>query len=174
MQIKTFDSFYPEHIKLYEEIFELIKPIQDFYPNYEKWYREKFIPGLKKKERLYIVAYDDKKNILSGCALLKKTREENKLCTLFVHPNYRSQGLGKKLMQQALNAFGKLPLLTISSKNFSKYQPLLKHFGFHWSASKKNVYQENDIELYFNEPKSDAIKDGLIPLLKKRMSQIQK
>ncbi len=58
MQIKVFDSFHPEHSKLYQEIFNLTQPLWKNYPDYEKWFKQTFMTGLQKKERLYILAQD--------------------------------------------------------------------------------------------------------------------
>lgn len=71
MQIKVFDSFHSEHLKLYQEILELTKPVGQNYPGYEKWFQKTFMSGLHKKERLYIVAQDSNDTLL-GCALIKK------------------------------------------------------------------------------------------------------
>ena len=174
MQIKTFDSFNPRHLKLYEQILDLTRPINDAYPDRIKWFREKFIPGLKKKQRLYIIAQDDN-NVLAGCALLKKTEEERKICTFFVSPQFRGNGLGTKLMEHSLKELGQHPLITVSSKNLSTpLLNLLKRYDFHLSATKRGAYNSQDTEYYFNDPKADAIKNDLIPVLIQRMNQLQK
>ena len=173
MQIETFDSFHPEHRQLYEQILSLTQPINDTYPENTKWFKEKFIPGLAKKERMYIVARDDN-NVLAGCVLIKKTKEEKKICTLFVNPKFRRQGLGKQLMEQTLKELGEHPLITVSSRNLSQLSRLLEQCGFHLSATKKGVYNSEDTEYYFNDQKADLIKNGLVPVLIKRMKQLKK
>ena len=172
MQIKTFNSFHPEHATLYEQILNLTKPINDTYPQYTKWFMKKFIPGLKKKERMYIVAQDND-NTLAGCVLIKNTQEEKKICTIFVDPKFRRRGLGKKLMSQALTELGEHPLITVSSRNLPSLSPLLKQYGFHLSAAKKCAYNSEDVEYYFNDQQADAIKDKLIPVLIQRMRQLR-
>ena len=172
MQIKTFSSFNPEHAALYDQILNLTKPINDTYPGYTKWFMEKFIPGLQNKERMYIIALDDA-NTLAGCVLIKNTEEKKKICTLFVNPKFRRQGLGKKLMEQTIKELGEHPLITVSSRNLSQLSPLLKQYGFHLSAAKKGAYNSEDTEYYFNDQKADAIKDGLIPVLVQRMNQLR-
>ena len=171
MQIKTFNSFNPEHIQLYEQLLCLTKPVNEAYPNRTKWFKERFIPGLKKKERMYIIAQEG--DTLAGCVLIKNTVEEKKICTFFVDPKFRRQGLGKQLMAQALKELKDLPLITVSGRNLSQFSPLLKQSGFHLSAIKKGVYTE-DTEYYFNDPQTDAVKNTLIPVLKQRMFQLQR
>ena len=172
MQIKTFSSFNPDHAALYDQILNLIKPINDTYPEHTKWFMEKFIPGLQKKERMYIIAQDED-NTLAGCVLIKNTEEEKKICTLFVNPKFRRQGLGKQLMEQTLKELGEHPLITVSIRNLSQLSRLLEQCGFHLSATKKGVYNSEDTKYYFNDKKADLIKDGLIPVLQQRMNQLR-
>jgi len=115
----------------------------------------------------------DEEGKLAGCVLIKKTEEEKKICTLFVHPDYRKQGLGGKLMEQTLSELGEHPLITVSDRNIAQLAPLLRKKGFHLSAVKKGAYRPEDTEYYFNDKKADAIKDGLIPVLIQRMNKLR-
>lgn len=49
MQIKTFHSYHPEHIKLYEDILSLTMSINDTYSGHTDWYKNVFLSGLKKR-----------------------------------------------------------------------------------------------------------------------------
>ena len=172
MQIKTFHSFHPEHQPLYKEILMLMRSLNSTYPESEKWFTEKFLSGLKKKERTYIVAWDRQKS-LAGYALIKNTPTEKKICTIFVKPPFRKQGIGKQLIQKALTELGEHPLITVSGKTLPLLQPLLQQSGFHLSAVKKGVYRPEDTEYYFNDQQADSIKNGLIPVLIQRMEQLK-
>ena len=172
MQIKTFRSFHIEHKQLYAQILSMTQSVSNTYPERAKWFKEKFLPGLMKKERMYIVAQDDD-DTLAGCVLIKKTEEEKKICTLFVAPKFRRQGLGKQLIEQTLKELGDHPLITVSGRNLPQLSNLLEQCGFHLSAAKKGVYNPEDTEYYFNDTKADAVKDGLIPVLMKRIKQLR-
>jgi ribosomal protein S18 acetylase RimI-like enzyme len=172
MQIKTFNSFHEDHEKLYEDILYLTSSVGDTYPQYSTWFKEKFLPDLKNKKRMYIIAQDKDKKLV-GCVLIKNTEEEKKISTLFVHPDYRKKGLGGKLMEQTLSELGEHPLITVSDRNIAQLTPLLRKKGFHLSAVKKGAYRPEDIEYYFNDQKADAIKDGLIPVLIQRMNKLR-
>lgn len=167
-QIKTYKSFHSEHSLLYKDMLDLTLSINKTYPRYTAWYNNTFIPGLKKDERMYIVALDDQ-NILTGCIFAKNTPDEKKICTLFVNPLFKRQGIGKKLLETAIKELGELPLITVSSRNISQLKPLLDHFGFHLSATKKGIYGQNDTEFYFNDKKADLIQKGLLPILIQQM-----
>ena len=77
MQIKTESVFLPEHQKLYQDILKLTASVQETYPDYPRWYENTFLEGLKKGERMILIA--EEKGELLGCALLKKTSQEKKL-----------------------------------------------------------------------------------------------
>ena len=172
MQIETFNSFHPEHKALYTEMLTLFASFGDTYPDSATWFRETFLSGLRKAERLYIVARTEEK-ALAGFALIKNTPDEKKICTLFIKPEFRKRGIGKRLILQALAELGEHPLITVSGKNLSQLQPLLKHAGFHLSAVRKGVYKPDETEYYFNDRSADAIKNGLIPVLRQRMNQLK-
>ncbi len=173
MQIKTFNSYHPEHTKLYEDILSLTMPIKDTYSGYTDWYKNVFLPGLKKGERMYIVAQDENEN-LAGCVLIKNTKYEKKICTLFVNPLFRKQGLATQLMKISLTELGEHPLITVSSRNIFQLKPLLDKMGFHLSDKRKGAYGTEDMEFYFNDKKFDYIRKNLITVLINRMKQLSR
>ena len=147
MQIKTYHSFHPEHIFLYERILHLLEPAKASYPKLEKWYRHTFLPGLKKRERAYVMIHDAE--TLVGCALLKRTADEKKISSLFVHPDYRQKGVGEKLLTVAMKDLGPGVSLTVSEENLSSLQPLLQKFEFTLTSSRKGFYVRDKKEYFF-------------------------
>ena len=99
MQIKKYTSYQTKHIPLYREILNLTHNAEQTYPGYFKWFHQTFLEGLKKKERMILIAQESQKVV--GCILLKKTPDEKKICTFFVHPDFRKQGIGQKLIKAA-------------------------------------------------------------------------
>ena len=172
MQIKTECSFIPSHQPLYQGIFGLTKSLQQTYPNYKNWYEKTFLDGLKKGEREIIVALENKKII--GCALIKNTRLEKKLCTLFVHPNFRRQGIGEQLLKTSIQKLGQNPLVSVSQENKPFVDNLFRKYNFHLSAMKKGFYQPNTEEYYFNDERADAVQNKIIPILIQRKKQLIK
>ena len=172
MQIKTESSFVPSHQPLYQGIFDLTKSLQQTYPNYKNWYEKTFLEGLKKGEREIIVAFDNKRII--GCALIKNTRLEKKLCTLFVHPNFRRQGIGEQLLKTSIQKLKQNPLVSVSQKNKPLVDTLFHKFNFHLSAVKKGVYQPESMEYFFNDERADVVQNKLIPVLIQRKKQLIK
>ena len=116
--------------------------------------RKNFYQNLKTKNESILL----QRMKLAGCVLLKNTKEEKKICTLFVHPKYRKQGLGRKLLEQTLLELGEHPLITVADRNIAQLMPLLKKKEFHLSAVKKSIYRPENTEYYFNDQKADIIK----------------
>ena len=172
MQIKTESTFIPTHQKLYQDILKLTLSIQDNYPNYQKWYKNTFLEGLKKGER-GIITVCDKGKVL-GVVLFKDTPAEKKLCTLFVHPDYRKKGIATQLVKAVVQELGEKPFVSVSEQNFPQINPLFQKMGFHLSARVKGVYFPEKMEYYFNDKKQESIQNGLIPVLIQRMRQLKK
>ena len=172
MQIKTETRFNPKHQRLYQNILKLTQPIQESYPNYQKWYENTFLEGLKKGERIILMA--EEKGTLLACALLKKTRLEKKLCTLFVYPDFRGQGIGSLLLKRTIAVLGQKPLASVSEKNMKGVFSLFNRFGFHLSSKKKGKYSPQNTEYYFNDERAEIIQKGLIPVLIQRAKKLQK
>lgn len=128
MQVLIYSGYYPEHKKLYDDIFKLTQSIEGIYPNYRDWYYNTFLEDLKRGNRSYAIATHH--TIVSGCCLMKHTSDEKKICTLFVHPEYRRQGVGTDLIHAAFNELGNHPFLTVSMEKISSFSPFLAHFGF--------------------------------------------
>lgn len=97
------------------------------------------------------------KNEVLGCALLKKTTEESKICALFVDPSYRGMGLATLLMEKSLATFDKPPLITVSSRNISQLKRLLENFNFELIDTVPGAYKQEDTEYYFKIPSSKHI-----------------
>ena len=111
MQIKIERTFLPEHEALYKDVFEMTQTITQTYPNYSCWYHQTFLREKKKGKRALIMA--EEKGKLVGVALVKNTSEEKKLCTLFVRPENRRQGIGQKLLAKTIQELGQKPLISL-------------------------------------------------------------
>ena len=173
MQLKTYNSFHPEHARLEADIRALTQPIYQFYPHYDIWFQNTFIPGLKKKERLYTIAQTET-GVVTGCILMKNTANEKKICTLFVRPEFRHQGIGTALIRQAIQELGDYPLITIPQENMPLFFPLLTRLGFHLSAARKGIYRNNIMEYFFNDKRADAVHQKLIPVLRQRTQELER
>ena len=149
MQIKIYSNVNKE---LLDKVLNLTKPICDTYSSHDDWFKSKFVPNIQKGERIYIVSFDDNEN-LTGCSLLKDTKQEKKICTLFVNPKYRKQGIASVLLDASLNVLNNKAVMTVADKNLSQLLSLIKKYNFELTSVKKDVYTKGSVEYFFNEKK---------------------
>ena len=157
-----------QHFGLYQQIPILTKTIAESYPGHLEWIDKKFLRHLHDSTRGYSFAVDYDVPVrvpnllhpgqmldsyhLSGCSLLKDTKDEKKICCLFVDPAYRGQGIASQLIK---NSFAILntekPLMTVSEHNLPQLQKLIDRFGFELTSVKNSVYLPGVREFYYNE-----------------------
>lgn len=71
------------------------------YPAFSAWYGNLFTDDMRlKPEREIIVC--EKEYEIAGVTILKSTKEESKICTMYVAEQYRHNGLGRRLMELSL------------------------------------------------------------------------
>lgn len=122
------------------------------YPEFYNWYKNKVLPAMFSSNNREIILILKDVNILLGFAILKKTATEKKICTLFVYPNYRNNGIGKQLFEESFNYLGtRLPLLTISSTNISTLIPFIKKYNFILTSKISNKYKKRIFEYIYND-----------------------
>ena len=161
MQVQIFSNYYPQHQKLYNEIFDFTKDdIGWVYPKYDEWYHNTFLPDLKRGNRAYIIA--GRGYTLNGCCLLKKTPEEQKICTLYVGREYRRQGIGSDLMTAALQELDKSPIITVSPGLLTGFAPFLSHFGFE-AVFKETNNPNRTCDICFRQTKPAVIQRVTYP-----------
>lgn len=166
IEYKVSDGYVEQHEGLYRQLSFLTNEISNSYPGHYEWLITTFQNGLMVGERGAVLAYDNTrpqhiKDVpisaqntfwLSGCSLVKNTKEEKKICCLFVDPSYRHQGIASNLIQQS---FGLLktdkPLMTVAENNLPQLLPLIKRFGFELTSVKDSVYKPGVKEYYYNE-----------------------
>lgn len=161
-KLEIIDYFSENHKDLYKSITQLLRPIRNTYPLYDKWLAYKFFPGLKDGSRKIIIAYNQSRTPM-GLALLKDSKEEKKICCLFVKEDYRNLGIATKLIEKSFDVLKTdKPLLTVADKNFEGFKKLLKENGFTFSYKKKGVYKKNDTELYFNNEATEKLREEVL------------
>lgn len=108
---------------------QLLSDVAPLYPNFEGWLNFTFRRNLSSGERQILIAHDGTN--LQGCALLKNTPIESKICTFYVAQSARGQGIGEQLMQRSLVALDNADtIITVSDDRHAELYPLLKSAGF--------------------------------------------
>lgn len=151
----------PESLREYFEdkasmlvIYHKIENLTNIYPDIKKWYEEKIKKALAKKDstREVLVVLDRQELKIAGIAILKKTQEENKICTIRVEKEYLNQGIGTQLFEEAFKYLEDTkPLITISEDNIECFKPILKKFDFKLVEKIKGLYVPGKIEYIYNK-----------------------
>ncbi len=151
----------PEILKKYFQdraaplvIYNKIENLLNIYPDIKEWYEEKIKKALNKKDptREVLVVLDKEELNIVGIAILKKTKEENKICTIRVKEEYLHQGIGTQLFEEAFKYLEDTkPLITISEDNIEAFRPILKKFDFKLVEKIKGLYVPGKIEYIYNK-----------------------
>lgn len=126
----------------YSLIFEYIKTslnnVSNYYTNFNKWLCKVFYE-LHYNFRSIILSCVDNK--IAGFSILKHKHGKNKICSFWVHPNYRHIGVGHNLLLHSMNFFSNNdPIITIP--DFMRHQ-----FSYFLS---NDFYEINKINNLYN------------------------
>ena len=81
----------------------------------------------------------------------KKDASEKKICTLFVAKEYRNQGLGSLLIEEAMKYLETdKPLITISENKLPMFKNLITKYNWDLTEIALSLYSENEKEFCFN------------------------
>ena len=84
-----------------------------------------------------------KNGSIRGFICLEFPADETHILHMAVHPKFRRQGIGKKMMEEVLKYPSKVFFLEVRENNAAA-QKLYEGFGFKVIAKRENYYQDND------------------------------
>lgn len=94
----------------------------------------------------YIVARDESSNVVVGFVGIWIVVGEGSITNIAVHPDYRNQGIGGKLLDSLINLCNDLNCslinLEVRASNFAA-QGLYKKYGFIVDGVRKGYYEDN-------------------------------
>lgn len=130
-----------------KNILDMTSSLKKYYPEYENWFKTKHIPGiyLGTRDTILLIINND----IVGICNIKY--EENKICTLFIKEEYQNKGIGKELVNKAIDLLKvPNPLITIPKSIIYKYESIIKKFNWKLVKSIDNYYVEGSTELVYN------------------------
>lgn len=147
-----------ESIELENKIYQFLRDLKRTYPNIESWYINRVISDMKKyPEKRDIIISISENNIsnlkyeVSGIAILKKTKEEKKICTFRIDEKYQNNGIGKLLFEECFKYLETdKPLFTVPGEKKEVFQKYIKKFKFEPCESLVNYYIEGSVEYVYN------------------------
>lgn len=111
----------------------------------ESWSKESFKKELSNSLAKYLVAKTDKSIV--GFAGVWIIVDEGHITNIAVHPHFRGQGIGSKLLEGLIDNSKKnwgVTSLTLEVRSSNiKAQGLYKKFNFNEEGLRKNYYQDN-------------------------------
>ncbi|MBO5129176.1 MAG: hypothetical protein J6B95_02365 [Oscillospiraceae bacterium] len=146
--------------RLIQKILEALIFLKQDYPDFLSWYRTKVMAGLEDGSRqIYVAAPDHDSDCIAAVMILKNDGEEKKISTLCVMENFRSLGLGSRLVALAMERLNcNAPIITVSDVHKNEFDPLLNKFGFEhfeeYPAYYKDGISEHCYNGYLNPQKS--------------------
>ena len=144
------DEKKPQFTKIIKEIYQTTKHLKEAYPNYKKWFFNKQVKGCYNQSR-NIIFVKNKQGKIVGICCLKKESDERKLCTLYVVPDYRMQGVGSLLLKEAINFLGtEKPLITFAEDILPMFEKIIKKYDWKLVEVADGIYKEGVKELCFN------------------------
>jgi len=130
-------------------IWPAIEHLELTYPGFRVWFYGKVVPGLRTGERGLLVRGAISNP--SGIAITKRDANETKVCTLWVADAYRQSGLGKELLEEAIDWCDEaLPLFTVPAEQIAAFVGLVERFGFVETARIRSLYRPGVVEHIFN------------------------
>jgi GNAT superfamily N-acetyltransferase len=132
--------------------YTLLQHVERFYPGFRSWFTSKVIPGCVQGSRAIFTTVDRKTKETSGIAILKRGFHEQKVCTLFVHPDHTGRGNGTRLLAEGLTWLGNArPIITVGEQRYAVFQRLLNRHGFELTSKADGLYRVGETEYIFND-----------------------
>lgn len=137
-----------QNVETLDVVRKQLHEVVQYYPEFNKWWDVKIISEITNGRRMVCAAYYN--GILAGIMVLKNA-EEKKICTLYVLPEYRGQGIGTFLVRLAIQTLGTTkPIITVPEPVYDCFDIFLGSFGFRESARYPDYYVEGVTEIVYN------------------------
>lgn len=131
--------------------------IKHYYPDSDNWIVQKVAPDLGSSRKIF---FEYRGGTLAGFAIAKASSCERKLCTIWVSPTHRSQGLGTGLVSRAMGWLKTdAPVLTIPASLLPDFNPLLRRWNFS-ETQVLSLYRSDCPEHVFNGYLSPKVRVG--------------
>lgn len=122
-------------------------PVNLYYPDHTAWLKNTLRKGLDKGFRKVIVATDNNCAIV-GCAIIKDTHKEKKICSLYVLPEHRRRGVGAGLINKSMELLADVNInITVCQEINPLLSEHLRNIGFRLEEVTTGMYRQ-DIKDY--------------------------
>lgn len=148
--IKNYNNIY-EILNICNEIYLLCNDIKKDYPGFAIWlYKLQLEESINSDKRDILFVRCDNKII--AFVLLKKYKEEKKICSIYVDPNYRRQKIGTKLLNASFDYLVTTkPLITIRDYKIDYFKSIIKKYDWQLTDELNNYYGKDTKEYCYNK-----------------------
>lgn len=153
-QILKLSNYIEENHKKFSntvlEIYNFMDDISEEYRNFFLWYWKKVVPDILNGTREIFIATINKKIV--GVAILKRKKDEKKICSIFVIKEQRNKGIATALLEKSFDYLktNKL-LISISENKIQQFSSIIKKYN--WKQEQvleKGYYNKTSREIVFN------------------------
>lgn len=132
-----------------KNIQEYKKDFQKYYPDFDKWYKKVLNESTDEPQNREIICIakglEPQRAKFIGFCILKKHKDEKKLCSLYINPQYRKQSFASKLINIAKQKLDtKKPVITIPKELINDFEKIIKKEKWEISIiqEKQIIYNE--------------------------------
>jgi hypothetical protein len=163
-----------EFMELATKIYMITDFICEDYPKYYEWYFTKQLPSIISNNRNILFARDpNHPDEIIAMSCLKKDKEENKICTLYVSNKYRGLGIGTSIIEKSMNWLETTkPLITFADYKLDMFRPIINKYNWELTEIVSNLYNDKSQELCFNGTLTKNSDCTLEPQLHKRLVKV--
>lgn len=156
---KEFRDFFTNELRIYSKskIYNQISDLSEVYPNFDEWFFNVVIPDLKLRNGVREIIFSltnlhgNSTPVLSGIAILKKTDNEKKICTIRVHEHFRNLGIGSELFEKCFDFLEtRKPVISISENSMEMFKKHIEDFDFELTHELNGYYVAGVTEYVFN------------------------
>ncbi|ULO07044.1 GNAT family N-acetyltransferase [Paenibacillus sp. 19GGS1-52] len=140
-----------------DKLYNYLRDLTESYPDFENWFYNVVIPEVELKDgkREIIIVLSEieghSQALLSGLAILKKTKYEKKICTFRIHEDFRNQGIGSELFEKCFEFLKtRKPIITISHYRKKMFDNHIINYNFIETQVLKDYYKQDSIEYVYN------------------------
>ena len=155
MRFSVIDRYSPRDLikRVFSQLWDILRDLQGEYPFFKQWFERVHAELENSESRSLIICSGRNIGEIIGVAILKKTEQERKICTLRVVDKYKRQGIGTVLLMDSMRILqDDKPLITVSGLHMKEYAPFLKKHGFVLKDKVKSIYKRGSYEYFFNVP----------------------
>jgi hypothetical protein len=140
------DRLWPQ--ETVDKVYSHLASLEDSYPNFRNWFYQKVAASTPDARQMFVATHNDG---IVGVCIAKRSPSERKLCTLWVHPEFRNSGVAGILARPVFRWLGTdKPLFTVPEERLREFRGLLNAWRFAQPNPIRGFYRPDKVEYVFN------------------------